>query len=310
MRVLRVCALSALTLGGIGPPTSARSQEPHDGPSPAGRIVFTSNRDGDFEIYVMDADGGDQTRLTRSEGMDVEPAWSPDGRLVAFVSERDGNAEIYLMNADGSEQRRLVKHPKGDFSPAWSPDGRYIAFDSNRDGALDIYATTPDGTDLLRITADPEEVDSYPHWSPDGNEIAFHSTRDDENREIYVVSVEGGEPRRLTENSALEWLPSWSPDGSRLAFWSTREGQWEMYVMDPDGSNQRRLNEAPARMEWTRGYVVSRMAWSPGGRFIAFNSRRDGRYDIYVMNADGTGARQLTERQGHNWDPDWGPGTP
>ncbi len=307
----RVRVLVALTLGAIGLPTSALSQEPSDAPAPSGRIVFISNRDGDFEIYVMDADGGNQTRLTYSEGMDAEPAWSPDGRLIAFYSERDGNAEIYLMNADGSDQRRLVRHPKGDFSPAWSPDGRYIAFDSNREGALDLYATNLDGTELLRITADPEETDSYPHWSPDGKEIAFHSTRGDENREIYVVSVEGGEPRRLTDNPALEWLPTWSPDGSLLAFWSTREGQWEMYLMEPDGSNQRRLNRAPARMEMPRGGgAVSRMAWSPDGRFIAFNSFRDGRYDIYVMNADGTEARQLTEGQGHNWDPDWGPRTP
>jgi TolB protein len=308
--VRNLSVVAACTLGAIGLPTSARSQEPHDELPPTGRIVFTSNRDGDFEIYVMDADGGNQTRLTRSEGSDVEPAWSPDGRLIAFVSERGGNADIYLMNADGSDQRRLVRHPNGDFSPAWSPDGRYIAFDSNREGALDLYATTPDGTELLRITSDPEEVDSYPHWSPDGSEIAFHSTRGDENREIYVVSVSGGEVRRLTENPALEWLPTWSPDGSLLAFWSTREGQWEMYVMEPDGSHQRRLNRAPARMEALRGYAVSRMAWSPDGRFIAFNSFRDGRYDIYVMNADGTSARQLTEGKGHNWDPDWGPGTP
>ena len=108
--------------------------------SPDGtQIAFESNRDGDYEIYVMAADGSQPTRLTRNSARDRSPAWSPDGTQIAFESDRDGNGEIYVMAADGSQPTRLTRNSASDGLPAWSPDGTQIAFHSYRDGNQEIY---------------------------------------------------------------------------------------------------------------------------------------------------------------------------
>ncbi len=137
-------------------------------PTSSGKIAFVSDRDGNFEIYVMNADGSGVTRLTNHRGRDVSPAWSPDGRRIAFASKRDGNWEIYVMNADGTGVTRLTDHHRGDrTTPAWSPDGRRIAFASNLDGFWEIYVMNADGSGVTRLT-DHTEEDRHPAWSPDG----------------------------------------------------------------------------------------------------------------------------------------------
>jgi Tol biopolymer transport system component len=108
--------------------------------SPDGRqIAFGSSRDGDFEIYVMNADGSQPRRLTESPGIDMRPAWSSDGRQLAFTSLRDGNYEIYTINADGSGLRRMTNHPERDDFAQWHPDGRHLLTISERDGEFDLY---------------------------------------------------------------------------------------------------------------------------------------------------------------------------
>jgi len=146
--------------------------------SPDGRfIAFVSDGDGDFEIYVMKADGSGQTRLTANTAADRNPAWSRDGRQIVFQSNRDGNEEIYRMNADGSQQN-------------WSADGKQIAFVSIReDGQIYVYRMNADGSGPERLTNKPDRV-STPSWSPDGNRIAFSSQRDG-NYEVYVVELAG-----------------------------------------------------------------------------------------------------------------------
>jgi dipeptidyl aminopeptidase/acylaminoacyl peptidase len=211
--------------------------------SPDGaRLVFTSNRDGNDEIYVMNADGRGQTRLTTSPGSDSNPTWSPGGRNIAFASRRDGQAEIYVMNEDGTGQTRLTTNSAPDAVPSWSPDGSRIAFTSARDGQDEIYVMNVDGSSQARLTTDPGS-DVSPNWSPDGRTIAFASNRDG-NYEIYVMRSDGSSPTRLTRNLETDLDPAWSPDGTAITFTSNRDSNYEIYRIDADGTAQSRLTTA------------------------------------------------------------------
>jgi Tol biopolymer transport system component len=236
--------------------------------SPDGRkIAFLRERDAgrwppnfqNFEVYVMNADGSGQRRLTGKTAH--APAWSPNGRRIAFVRGRD----VYVMNADGSGQRNLTGTTTDDaHSPAWSPDGHTIAFASGHCSrpqppparCFDLYAVNADGSGLRRLTRNTN--DHAPAWSRDGRKIAFVSVRDG-NREIYVMNADGSGQQRLTRNRAGDYSPAWSPDGRKIAFVSQRDGNvnHEIYVMNTlDGGGQRNLTRTPAQEDWFAWTVV------------------------------------------------------
>ena len=267
----------------------------------AGRIAFASNRNGRWNIYVMNADGSDLTRLADDPANDRGPGWSPDGQRIAFHSDRDLTIYgIYVMNADGSDLTRLTDWSGNSWYPDWSPDGRRIAFYSDRegDGAHDIYVMNADGSGVTRLT-DGSGDDGYPDWSPDGQRIAFNSDLDGDS-EIYVMNADGSGVNKLTDNSAGDASPSWSPDGRRIAFNSDRDGDSEIYVMSADGSGEIRLTDSSGN----DGFPD----WSPDGQRIVFHSDRDGgSHNIYAMNADGSDLTRLTDGSAYNWTPDWSP---
>ncbi len=265
-------------------------------------IAFFSDRDGNQEIYLMDADGQNQTRLTSNSAREVNPAWSPDGTKIAFISDRDGNHEIYLMDPDGQNQTRLTHNSADEFFPTWSPDGTKIAFMSDRDvGGAEIYVMDADGQNQTRLTNNIA-IDAQPDWSPDGTKIAFYSDRNG-NEEIYVMDAGGQNQIRLTNNSAVDLNPAWSPDGTKIAFSSERDGigNLEIYVMDADGQNQARLTNIT-----TSDFDP---AWSPDGMKIAFVRRIAGMdaIDVFVMDPDGQNQTRLTNPgpDFHNQEPAW-----
>ena len=226
--------------------------------SPDGqRITFVSQRDGIDEIYVMNADGSDQTPLTDNPGRDIRPVWSPNGGRIAFSSmhynknQELQDHEIYVMNADGSSQTRLTDDPGYDGFPTWSPDGRHIAFRSDRDGDHDIYVINADGSNERPLTDNPRD-DFEPAWSPDGRRIVFQSGWLKVDGDIYVVSADGSGLTRLTDSPAEDWSPIWSPDGQCIAFHSDRDGEaegFDIYVMNADGSALTQLTDAPGN-DW------------------------------------------------------------
>jgi Tol biopolymer transport system component len=263
------------------------------------KIAFQSERDGHWEVYVMNADGSNQIRLTNGSAKNISPTWGPDGRSVFFVSNRDGNDEIYVMNADGSNQTRLTNNPASDCYPVCSPDGSKIAFRSDRGGAYDIYVMNIDGSNPIRLTSSPAD-DSEPAWSPDGSKIVFFSRRDG-NDEIYVMDADGYNQTRLTNNPAQDLYPTWSPDGSKILFASERSGRREFYVMNADGSNQILLT--PNSMIDTWGFT----SFSPDGSRIAFETNRDGNWEVYLMNADGSNQARLTDTPAVDAYAHWSP---
>ena len=236
--------------------------------SPDGtRIAFMSARDGNIDICVMNADGTAVRQLTRNPGTNALPRWSPDGRRIAFVSDRDGEEgdgvnrlEIWAMDADGTGQVRLTHNQAFDGWPAWAPDGRKIAFESARDGNFEIYLMDPDGARQSRLTQSSDE-DRGPVWSPDGGKILFERGRP---RSIYVVSADGSAEQRLTNGPEWDFVPQWSPDGRRIAFVrvvqgpgdSPHGGDEEIFVMNADGSQIKRLTRSPG--------VDYAPSWRPG----------------------------------------------
>ena len=286
------------------------------------RIAFVSDRSEhlNFEIYVMDADGGNQQRLTNNPGRDIFPSWSPDGKRIAFMSDRDGDVhpidgfpttEIYVMDADGDNPQNLTNNPHDDREPSWSPGGKRIVFASDRDRTrndhnYEIYVMDADGGNQQRLTNNLFK-DTDPSWSPDGKRIVFRSSRDGHfigdfglTTEIYVMDADGGNEQRLTENRRFDENPSWSPDGKGIAFSSDRKGDlenYEIYVMDAAGGNEQRLTE-------NRRFDKN-PSWSPDGKRIAFMSDRDGDAEIYVMDADGGNQQKLTNNPHADASPAW-----
>ncbi len=253
--------------------------------SPDGaKIVFSSDRDGDVEMYVVDVDGTNIRRLTNNSGEDWFPAWSPDGAKIAFSSNRDGNFEIYVVDADGANATRLTDNDADDWLPVWSPDGRKIAFSSagassSGGESLGIFVVDADGANTTRLT-DEDAGSLFPAWSPDGTKIAFWSKRASRG-DVFVMNADGSNITRLTRQDVwgdLWRTPAWSPDGRRIAFSSdhgeVHDGQ--IYVMNSDGSNTRRLTDGVAFEAFP--------AWSPDGTKIAYITEIEGNIEIYVIS--------------------------
>ena len=220
--------------------------------SPSGnRIAFTSSRDGNNEIYTMNADGSGLQRLTNDPANDQFPSWSPDGEWIAFTSDRDGNQEIYKVRLDGSDLQNLSNNPANDYQQDWyaHPDllgtTDEILFTSDRDGNQEIYVMQADGSQQVNLTNNPAN-DNFPAGTAIGNRIAFTSDRQG-NQEIFVMNRDGENLVNLTNHPANEFDPTWSPDGLWLAYLSDRDGNQEIYVVSTLDGGQFNFSRNPAQ---------------------------------------------------------------
>jgi len=269
-----------------------------------GRIIFRSDRSGDWENYIMNADGGNQVVLSDDANYgynNMNWAFSPDRQK--WVYRDDANC-VSIRSSGGSEFRLSCFHGvTRDF--AWSAQGTRIAFvhDDIKSPYHNIYVINADGSNLRKLTTDTPGYYWDPSWSPDGTEIAFICDPDgnleDRNLEIYVMDADGSNQRNLTKNSAWDSLPDWSPDGNKIAFVSDRDGNAEIYIIYVDGSGLLTLTKNPA--------TDSHPDWSPDGTKIAFSSDRDGNREIYIMNSDGSSQTRLTNNTVDDDYPVWSP---
>ena len=261
-------------------------------------IAFHSNSAGNVEVYVMNPDGTDQTRLTFDPRTDQQPDISPNGRQMVFCSSRitdtnpEGDLEIFVMNADGSEARQLTFNGTGinDAWPRWSPNGKQIVFHSNVDGNFEIYLINSDGTDLTRVT-DYSGLDQFPEWSPNGKQLAIRRDTD-----IYLINTDGSDPLRLTNDTPVDQMASWSPNGKQIAFMSLRDGYCSVYVMSSDGTDAINLTPKPDGVPANQ-FCSRAPAWARNGQQIYFSSVRPETNlfeNIFVMNSDGGDVTRLT----------------
>jgi len=275
------------------PGSDTYGQQPGGGPE---SVLFYSARDGqpNNQIYVMDPDGGNQSRITNDLASDVDPDISPNGQQIVFTSNQTGNNEIFVL--DGSGLRNLTNNPATDEWARWSPNGKQILFGSNRDGGVfEIYVTDADGTGSVRRLTDPPVLSRYASWSPNGKEIVYRRGID-----IYSMNSDAsGTPVKLTNEVAPSFaqMPVFSPDGRYIAFMSFREGYCSVFRMNADGTDQVNLTPKDP-IDASTSWCSRAPAWSADGQeifFMSFRPSTSGHNQVFVMNMDGTNVHQLTD---------------
>lgn len=264
----------------------------------ASLIAFTSDRDGNKEIYVMNADGSDPRNLTNNAANDDQAAWSPDGTQIVFASERNassaGYSDLYIMNADGSNVRRITKAFWNETDPAWSPDGTQIAYMSNENNNQDIFVMNVDGSDIRKLTEDQHE-DTQPAWSPDGTQIVYSSYLG-----AMMINADGSNPVRFPADMLAQAVNIvWSPDGSTFGFSGREFSTSQIFSVPVTGGTWTNLSNNDAAND-------DAPAWSPDGSQIVFESVTGDVHNLYLMNSDGSDTHALTDT-GHDRSPAWQP---
>lgn len=264
-------------------------------------IAFVSNRSGNKEIYVMNADGSDERAATANHSINNFPGWAPDGDTIVYTSYRSRNQASLFLSSRGLRRpgQLLPRLTRAQYRGVFAPDGKRLAVVVSDGGAPDIYVVGDDGRGLRPLTR-TRAIEVSPTWSPDGKRLAFVSDKTG-SPQIYVMDTVKGSVRRLTYDGSYNTAPAWSPDGRWIAYETRVGGQFDIWLIDPDGTTNVPLVTHPRSDE--------EPSWSPNSLMIAFSSTRRGRADIYVIDRDGSNLRRLTHGKGDNTSPAWGPYT-
>jgi len=275
-----------------------------------GLIVFESDRGGQSDLWVMEANGSNQKRLTNDKVDDVFPAWSPNGTQIAWTrGGRGPEGEIWVMNADGSGKQQVTFNSFSDFNASWSPDASEIVFRSLRGVNRDIYVIRVDGTAERRLTDDPAS-DYAPDWSPDGAGITFSSNRSGHNA-VYTMDPYGNDFRQITADFQEAGISGWSPEGDRILYADglcATCGESDLFVVNADGTGVTQITDSAENelaRSWSRDgrrVVADFSPLTPSGAHLA-------KGDIVVIDVLSGATINLTNTPGINeGSPDWATG--
>jgi Tol biopolymer transport system component len=271
----------------------------------ATRIAFMSNRDGNWEVYVMDRDGGNLANLTNNPSADGAPVYSGGQQRLAFASDRDGERlDLFLMGLDGSDVVNITQTPDNNDVPInWSPNGEYLVFMSDQGGSTQIFLSQSNGEGLINLT-ERDQAQTFDDWSPSADHFLL-STASEVGISPVIADLAGGPQEPLTDGSYPAAGGRWSPDGQKVAFMAVnpQSGAIDVVVEDMATGELTNLTHSDSSDRFPR--------WSPDGSKIAFVSDRDGNSEIYVMNADGSNLTNLTNNPAGDsvqgdfaWSPD------
>lgn len=273
------------------------------------QVAFVSQRDGRFDLFVMEPDGSKLRNLTQFAPINrpyavAYPLWSPDSEWIAYVSNYHGETELRVMRADGSASRRVGNYPSLNYgqSFSWSPDSEWLVFPERDNNRYSLMVARRNGNDP-RILSQALGGMLHPRWSPDGMWIVL-AAYEFGILDVYLVPADGSAIKRnLTNSRGNNSYPMWSPDGEWIVFVSDRTRGVDIYKMRPDGSHLQKLTDSPRAVEW-------QPRWSSHGDWILFGRASCAHCgnEIWKMDADGNRARLIATYQG-DWtqrDLDWG----
>ena len=280
------------------------------------KILFTSSRDGNHEVYIMNPDGSEKMNLTKHRSNDLNAVWSPTGDQILFVSDRDGIRNLYLMDPDRGKVRRVFKKDAYRGDPTWSPDGKQIAYtyaDGIGAGFFIHIATLGEQEEELLVRG------FYPAWSPDGTKIAYVTyTPIGHTRRVTLIDTRTRKQKRLLPKEAMDWQngPSWLPTADKLIFswnkhplppdhnplidrfppvWRNKE---TIYTVNRDGTDlQQLVDEA--------GPYAQYPTLSPDGEHILYTQEINGTFQIFKLDVNSGVRTQLTHIVGRNFGGDW-----
>lgn len=266
-------------------------------------------------IFTINPDGTGIRQLTHrgNDLLDTEPDWSPDGKWIAFQRVAPGKpSRLFKMRANGTHLTRLGDNPCAagscveDVAPLWSPDGNQIVFTrfDNDDGM--VYVMRSDGTHVRQVQGTARYGGGFAQWSPDGTRLVFSGVKDTGGMAVFTIRLKGTHARRLTPWKLHAGGGDWSSNGRWILLESHggQDRQDNLYLVHPNGTDLHKITSSPAHVHQWGSY-----SFSPDGTMItvAHNVSGDQNPDVWVMNLDGSGLRNVTDSAIFDSAPDWGP---